>query len=54
MASAIAGTESFKASKTLLGIETIHQRLNSQRHGQCFKASKTLLGIETVKKVVSR
>ena len=39
-------TESFKASKTLLGIETLPIALKKQNY-MSFKASKTLLGIET-------
>ena len=37
---------SFKASETLLGIETRH-KLKGQDAHQGFKASETLLGIET-------
>ena len=37
----------FKASETLLGIETSKTEINSGNY-RCFKASETLLGIETL------
>ena len=40
------GFRSFKASETLLGIETFSIFSDDRRQGR-FKASETLLGIET-------
>ncbi len=42
----IPRVERFKASETLLGIETKIANANAISWG-CFKASETLLGIET-------
>ncbi len=46
--------DSFKASETLLGIETSRADILPIKPLNCFKASETLLGIETLDQILAK